>query len=80
MTRTHILLEYRYIPNIANTEDYPWREYKVGRGLEAKIPPLEVLLLMGSELNWFNYEILQRTDNFCLTSLHQLFELNSHLV
>ena len=33
--------------NVANTEDYPWREYKVGRGVEAKIPPLEVSLLMG---------------------------------
>ena len=47
MTRTHILLDYRCIPNIANTEDYPWGEYKVGRGVEAKIPPLEVSLLMG---------------------------------
>ena len=47
MTRTHILLDYRCIPNIANTEDYPWREYKVGRGVEAKIPPLEASLLMG---------------------------------
>lgn len=45
--RTHILLDYRCIPNIANTEDYPWREYKVGRGVEAKIPPLEDSLLMG---------------------------------
>lgn len=43
MTRTHILWDYRYIPNMANTEDYPWREYKVGRGGGgAKIPPLEV--------------------------------------
>lgn len=33
--------------HIANTEDYPWREYKVGRGVEAKIPPLEDSLLMG---------------------------------
>ena len=24
MTRTHILLDYRCIPNIANTEDYPY--------------------------------------------------------
>ena len=74
MTRTHTLLDYRYIPDIANTEDYPWREYKGGGGGEggrAKIPPLEVSLLMGSEVK-FNYEILQGTDCFRLTSLHQL--------
>ena len=30
MTGTHTLLDYRYIPDIADTEDYPWREYKPG--------------------------------------------------
>ena len=47
MTRTHILLGYRYIGIILCISYIGCREYKVERGVEAKIPPLVVSVLMG---------------------------------
>lgn len=47
MPRTHILLGYRYIGIILCISYIGCREYKVGRGVEAKIPPLEVSVLIG---------------------------------
>ena len=66
MTRTHILLDYRCIPNIANTEDYPWGEYKVGRGVEAKIPRLALSFIIDEREQISNspYACLRHTSKF----------------